>query len=63
LKCKIKKFKIVVESSKKNTAPAILTSALLKEIPYDQSMIFFPADHLIEKKTGLTSQLFQTKNI
>ncbi len=62
LKCKIKKFKIVLEPSKKNTAPAILTSVLLKEIPYDQSIIFFSADHLIKKKINLISQLFQTKN-
>ena len=61
LKCKIKKFKIVVESSKKNTAPAILTSALLKEIPYDQSMIFFPADHLIEKKNRFNKSIVSNK--
>ncbi len=61
LKCKIKKFKIVIESSKKNTAPAILTSALLKEIPYDQSMIFFPADHLIEKKNRFNKSIVSNK--
>ena len=49
LKNKIKKYRIILEPSKKNTAPAILSSALLKEVPYNQSMIFFPADHLIEK--------------
>ena len=49
LKCKIKKFKIILEPYKKNTAAAILTSVLLDEIPYDQPIIFFPADHLIEK--------------
>ena len=49
LKSKIKKFKIILEASKKNTAPAILSSALLKEIPHNQSMIFLSADHLIEK--------------
>ena len=53
LKCKIKKFKIVLEPSKKNTAPAILSSVLLKEIPYNQSMIFFSADHLIKKKKSV----------
>ncbi len=49
LKSKIKKFKIILETSKKNTAPSILSSALLKEIPHNQSMIFLSADHLIEK--------------
>ena len=61
LKCKIKKFKIVLEPSKKNTAPAILTSALLKEIPYDQSMIFFSADHLIKKKNQFNKSIISNK--
>jgi len=61
LKCKIKKFRIVLEPSKKNTAPAILTSALLKEIPYDQSMIFFSADHLIEKINRFNKSIISNK--
>ena len=48
-KYKINKYKIILEPCKKNTAPAILSCVLLKEIPNDQPMIFFPADHLIEK--------------
>ena len=48
-KNKIKKYKIMLEQFKKNTAAAILSSALLQEIIFDQPMIFFPADHLIEK--------------
>ena len=48
-KYKIKKYKIILEPFKKNTASAILSSALLKEVPYEQPMIFFPSDHLIEK--------------
>tara|TARA_Y100000590_G_scaffold278386_1_gene312485 strand:- start:192 stop:1397 length:1206 start_codon:yes stop_codon:yes gene_type:complete len=48
-KNKIKKYKIILEPFKKNTAAAILSSTLLKEIFFDQPMIFFPADHLIEK--------------
>ena len=48
-KNKIKKFKIILEPFKKNTAAAILSSALLNEVIFDQPMIFFPADHLIEK--------------
>jgi len=49
LKCKIKKYKIILEPFKKNTAPAVLSSALLKEISYNQSMIFFSSDNLIGK--------------
>ena len=47
-KFKVKKYKIVLEPSKKNTAPAILTSALIKDIPNEQPIIFLAADHLIE---------------
>jgi len=61
LKCKIKKFKIILEPSKKNTASAILTSALLKEIPYEQSMIFFSADHLIEKVNRFNRSIISNK--
>ena len=48
-KYKVKKYRIILEPYKKNTAPAILSSVLLKEIPYKQPMIIFPADHLVEK--------------
>ena len=48
-KYKINKYKIILEPFKKNTAAAILSSALLDEVPFEQPMIFFPADHLIEK--------------
>ena len=48
-KFKVKKYKIIVEPAKKNTAAAILTSVLIKDIPNQQSLMFFPADHLIEK--------------
>jgi len=49
LKNKIRKYKIILEPFKKNTAAAILSSTLLEDVPFDQTMIFFPADHLIEK--------------
>ena len=48
-KYRMKKYQIILEPSKKNTAPAILSCALSKEVTYEQPMIFFPADHLIEK--------------
>ncbi len=44
----IKKYKIVLEPVKKNTAPAILTSTIIKEIPDKQPVIFLSSDHLIE---------------
>ena len=46
---KIEKYKIVLEPIKKNTAPAILSSALINDIPYNQPLIYFSADHLLEK--------------
>jgi mannose-1-phosphate guanylyltransferase/mannose-6-phosphate isomerase len=48
-KHKINKYKIVLEPAKRNTAPAILSSALIKDIPNKQPLMFFAADHLIEK--------------
>jgi len=48
-KNKIKKYKIVLEQSKRNTGPAILASSLIKEIPDQQPLMFFSSDHLIEK--------------
>jgi mannose-1-phosphate guanylyltransferase/mannose-6-phosphate isomerase len=47
VKQKIKKYKIILEPFKKNTAPAILTSILIKEIPSNQPVIFFPSDNLL----------------
>ena len=42
-----------MEPFKKNTAAAVLSSALLDEVSFEQGMIFFPADHLIEKTNQL----------
>ena len=47
-KYKMKKYKILLEPLKKNTSAAILSSVLLDEIPFEQPMIFFPSEHLIE---------------
>ena len=46
---KIKKFKIILEPIKKNTAPAILSSSLIKDIPDNQPLVFLSSDHFIEK--------------
>jgi len=56
-KYRIKKYKIILEPFKKNTAPAILSCALLKEVNYEQPMVFFPADHLIEKTNLLNRSI------
>ena len=48
-KFRVKKYKIILEPSKRNTAPAILASSLIKEIPNSQPLMIFTADHLIEK--------------
>ena len=48
-KHKINKYRIVLEPSKKNTGPAILSTALIDDIVLKQPMMIFTADHLIEK--------------
>ncbi len=54
---RIKKYKIILEPEKKNTAPAILTSALIKEIPEKQPIIFLSSDHLIDDNVKFNSQI------
>ena len=58
---KIKKFKIVLEPAKRNTAPAILSAALIKDIPNEQPLMFLAADHLIEK-VGLFNKAIKKKS-
>jgi len=60
-KFKVKKYKIVLEPSKRNTAPAILTSALIKDIPNEQPLMFFAADHLIEKASIFNKAINENK--
>ena len=60
-KHKIKKFKIVLEPAKRNTAPAILSTALIKDIPMEQSLMFFSADHLIEKTNIFNKAIHKNK--
>ena len=47
---KIKKFKIILEPLKKNTAPAIISSTLIKDIKINQPILFFPSDHYLPDK-------------
>ena len=56
-KLKIKKYNIVLEPAKRNTAPAILTTTLIKNIPNRQPLMFFPADHLIDNNKQLNKVL------
>ena len=59
---KVKNYKIVLEPSKRNTAPAILASALIKDIPNDQPLMFFAADHLIEKVSIFNKAINKNKS-
>ena len=61
-KNKVKKYKIVLEPAKKNTAPAILASALIKDIPLNQPLMFFAADHLIENSSILNKSINKNKH-
>ena len=61
-KSRIRKYKIVLEPAKKNTAPAILASALIKDIPLKQPLMYFAADHLIEKSNILNRSINNNKS-
>ena len=60
-KHKIKNYRIILEPYKKNTAPAILSSALLDEIPDNQSMIFFSSDNLVDKVKYFNKAIYKNK--
>ena len=61
-KYKIKDYKILVEPIKKNTGPAILSTALIKDIPDKQPLMLFTADHLIEKISIFNKAINQNKS-
>jgi len=61
-KHKIKKYKIVLEPEKKNTGPAILSSALIKDIPNQQPLIFLSSDHLIDDVANFNKEIKKNKN-
>jgi len=58
----IKKYKIILEPTKKNTAPAILSAALIKVIPDKQPLMIFSADHLIENVSLFNKAIVKNKN-
>jgi len=49
-KKKITKYKIILEPSKKNKAPTIISSSLLDKIKLNQPILFLPSDHFIPQK-------------
>ena len=51
-----------MEPAKKNTGPAILTAALIKDIPLTQPLIFLSADHLIGKIKKFNSEIKKIKD-
>ena len=63
-KKKINKYKIILETSKKNTAAAIISSSLLDEIKINQPILFLPSDHFITHKEKFNKILnYNIKNL
>ena len=60
-KSKIHNYKIILEPTKKNTGPAILSTALIKDIPVNQPLMIFTADHLIEKLSIFNNAIRKNK--
>ena len=60
-KHRINNYKIVLEPAKKNTGPAILSSALINEIPFKQPLIFLSADHLIDGVNKFYNEIQKNK--
>ena len=58
---KIKKYKIILEPQKRNTAPAILAASLDHNIQENQPIIFLSSDHLIENKKKFIDQIKKNK--
>ncbi len=61
-KYKIKKYTIVLEPLKKNTAAAILSSTLIKEVNFNQPVLFLPSDHIIEQTSRFLNSIKKNKN-
>ena len=60
-KHKIKNYKIVLEPAKMNTGPAILSAALINDIPDRQPLLFLSSDHLIEKENIFFNEIKKNK--
>ena len=61
LKHKIKNYRIILEPVKKNTAPAILSCALINDIPQNQPLLFLSSDHLMENINRLNHAIKKNK--
>ena len=61
-KYNVKKYHLVLEPFKKNTAPAILSTVLLTNIKASQPMIFLPSDQLIENKIKFNAAVKKYSN-
>ena len=59
--CDIDKYIIILEPSKRNTAPAILSSSLINEVSNNQPLMFLAADHLIEKNSFFIKSIINNK--
>ncbi|MEC7143341.1 MAG: sugar phosphate nucleotidyltransferase [Pseudomonadota bacterium] len=57
----IKKYKIILEPAKKNTAPAVLSSVLINDIPDKQPVIFLSSDHIIENSSRFNREIMRHK--
>ena len=60
-KQRIKKYKIILEPTKKNTGPAILCSALIEDIPDNQPLVFLTADHLLGNISKFNNEIKKNK--
>ena len=58
-KHKIQKYKIVLEPAKMNTGPAILSAALIKDIPDLQPLLFLSSDHLVKKENIFCKEIIK----
>ena len=57
----INKYKIILEPAKRNTAPAILSAALIRDIQNEQPLMIFSADHLIENVSTFNKEISKNK--
>ena len=58
-KNKFNKYRIVLEPAKRNTGPAVLSAALVRDIPNKQPLLFLPSDHLLEKNNVFNKNLIK----
>ena len=58
-KNKFNKYKIILEPAKRNTAPAVLSAALVHSISNKQPLLFLPSDHLLEKTNIFNKNLIK----